>query len=103
TGQGRLRARHPVREVFPWPHRRGCALPGCVDRNPGRPPLHRRHHMTGLFNRIRFGDNLDVTDEGGGVIRVEAAAGSSGGGSVAADTLWDAKGDLAAASGPDAA
>lgn len=30
------------------------------------------------FNHIKFGDNLDVTDEGSGVIRVDAAPGAAG-------------------------
>lgn len=41
--------------------------------------------MAGTFTRIKFGDGLDVTDEGAGVIRVD----SGGGGDPAADThVW---------------
>jgi hypothetical protein len=47
---------------------------------------------------IQFGNGLTVTDLGGGVIRVDG-----GGGPLAADTLWDAKGDLVAGIGADSA
>lgn len=50
------------------------------------------------FSKIIFGDGLTVTDLGTGVIRVDGAAGG-----VDADSIWDAKGDLAVGTGPDAA
>jgi len=54
---------------------------------------------TGDFAEITLGAGLTGTDLGGGVIEITATAA----GSVAADPIWDAKGDLAAATGADTA
>lgn len=51
------------------------------------------------FKRLKLGTGLTGTDLGGGTIEVDAA----GGGAVASDPIWDAKGDLAVASAADTA
>ena len=53
------------------------------------------------FKRFVLGAGLTGTDNGDGTITIAASGG--GGGGVSTDAIWDAKGDLAAATGPDAA
>lgn len=52
-------------------------------------------------NKIKV-TNGKLTDDGGGVVTVDVSGGG-GSGSVAADTIWDAKGDLAVGTGADTA
>ena len=43
--------------------------------------------VTGLFNKIEWGDGLTITDQGNGVIRVDAGAGTGTGGGGITDLL----------------
>jgi hypothetical protein len=56
--------------------------------------------QVGTVTTIRF-DGGTVTDNGGGTVTV--ATGGGGGGAVASDSIWDAKGDLAAGTANNAA
>jgi hypothetical protein len=49
------------------------------------------------YDRILSGAGVTMTDNGDGTVTLDAP------GDVAADTVWDAKGDLVAATGPDTA
>jgi hypothetical protein len=53
------------------------------------------------YDEILTGTGLASTDNTDGTVTLDASGG--GGGSVAADTIWDAKGDLAAGTGADTA
>jgi len=51
--------------------------------------------VTSMFSKIKFGDGLTVTDEGGHVIRVDASGGAA--------TIYDAKGDIIVGTADDTA
>src|SRR5262245_30430843 len=53
----------------------------------------------GKFLKLVLGTGLSGTDNGDGSITIDATGGSG----VASDPIWDTKGDLAVASGADAA
>lgn len=84
------------------------ALTGNVDANARVGVRKNSAGSTFLRRRINLIEGTNVTltvadDSGGEEVDVTIASSGGGGGSVATDVIWDTKGDIAIASGADAA